>query len=74
MIIFIYFCLSLSHCLILNFVPVKSIHLSLVEEKDKFFIIDEVSSKVLITFNNEINAQNAMKQITDNLSTTINHI
>ncbi|EXY59855.1 hypothetical protein M111_2605, partial [Bacteroides fragilis str. 3986T(B)10] len=36
--------------------------------------IDEVSSKVLITFNNEINAQNAMKQITDNLSTTINHI
>ena len=58
----------------MNFVPVKSIHLSLVEEKDKFFIIDEVSSKVLITFNNEINAQNAMKQITDNLSTTINHI
>ncbi|EXZ27865.1 hypothetical protein M135_3333 [Bacteroides fragilis str. S36L5] len=36
--------------------------------------VDEVSSKVLITFNNEINAQNAMKQITDNLSTTINHI
>ena len=58
----------------MNFVPVKSIHLSLVEEKDNFFIIDEVSSKVLITFNNEINAQNAMKQITDNLSTTINHI
>ena len=58
----------------MNFVPVKSIHLSLDEEKDKFFIIDEVSSKVLITFNNEINAQNAMKQITDNLSTTINHI
>ncbi|EXZ27871.1 hypothetical protein M135_3330 [Bacteroides fragilis str. S36L5] len=24
----------------MNFVPVKSIHLSLVEEKDKFFIID----------------------------------
>ena len=44
----------------MNFVPVKSIHLSLVEEKDKFFIIDEVSSKVLITFNNEINAQNAI--------------
>lgn len=39
----------------MNFVLVKSIYLFLVEEKDKFFIIDEVFFKVLIIFNNEIN-------------------